>query len=77
MTATAPAGAPPIAVVAAETEAAQQALTELSRLYPCVAPERAEIVVSLGGDGFMLGRCTAFCRRGCRFTACIAAVSAF
>jgi NAD+ kinase len=54
VTAAAPAGAPPIAVVAAETEAAQQALTELSRLYPCVAPERAEIVVSLGGDGFML-----------------------
>jgi NAD+ kinase len=48
------AGAPRIAVVAAETEAAQQALTELSRLYTCVAPERAEIVVSLGGDGFML-----------------------
>ena len=47
-------GTPRIAVVAAETEAAQQALTELSRLYRCVAPERAEIVVSLGGDGFLL-----------------------
>ena len=46
--------APRIAVVAAETEAAQQALAELCRRYPCVAPEQAEIVVPLGGDGFML-----------------------
>jgi NAD+ kinase len=49
-----PGRAPRIAVVAADTEAAQQALAELSRLYPCVAPEQAEIVVPLGGDGFML-----------------------
>lgn len=55
MTASSPrAGAPRIAVVAADTEAAQQALTELNRLYPCVAPELAEVVISLGGDGFML-----------------------
>ena len=48
--------APPlrIAVVAAETEAAQAALGELCRLYPCVEPERAEVIVPLGGDGFML-----------------------
>ena len=45
---------PRIAVVAAETDAAQRALSELCSLYPCVAPERAEIIVSLGGDGFML-----------------------
>ena len=45
---------PKIAVVAAETEAAQQALGELCRLYPCVPPERADIIVPLGGDGFML-----------------------
>ena len=43
-----------IAVVAAETEAAQAALGELCRLYPCVEPERAEVIVPLGGDGFML-----------------------
>jgi len=43
-----------IAVVAAETEAAQQALGELCRRYPCVPPESAEIIVPLGGDGFML-----------------------
>ena len=48
--------APPrrIAVVAAETEAAQQALEELRRRYPCVSPEIAEVIVPLGGDGFML-----------------------
>ena len=45
---------PRIAVVAAETEAAQLALEELRDLYPCVPPERAEVIVPLGGDGFML-----------------------
>jgi len=47
--------APPrIAVVAADTEPAQEALAELRRRYRCVEPEQAEIVLSLGGDGFML-----------------------
>ncbi len=49
--------APPpskIAVVAAETEAAQLALKELSGQYSCVPPDRAEIIIPLGGDGFML-----------------------
>ena len=55
MTAPSPrAAAPRIAVVAAETEAAEQALEELNRLYPCVSPELADIVIPLGGDGFML-----------------------
>ena len=45
---------PPIAVVAAETDTAQQALEELYERYPCVPPERAEIIIPLGGDGFML-----------------------
>jgi NAD+ kinase len=44
----------PIAVVAADTEAAQQARDELCRAYPCVAPENAEVIIPLGGDGFML-----------------------
>ncbi|HTV44778.1 MAG TPA: NAD kinase [Stellaceae bacterium] len=43
-----------IAVVAADSEPAQQALGELCRRYDCVPVEAAEIVVSLGGDGFML-----------------------
>ena len=55
MTAVSPSGiAPRIAVVAAETEAAQQALRELRRRYPCGDPEDADIVIPLGGDGFML-----------------------
>ena len=45
---------PPIAVVAAETDTAQQALEELCERYPCVPPERAEIIIPFGGDGFML-----------------------
>ncbi len=49
-------GPPPlrIAVVAAETDTAQQALEALCNRYPCVPPERAEIIIPLGGDGFML-----------------------
>jgi NAD+ kinase len=43
-----------LAVVAAESEAARQALEELRGRYPCVPPEMAEIIVPLGGDGFML-----------------------
>jgi NAD+ kinase len=45
---------PRIAVVAAETEAAQLALGELCTRYPCVDPHRAEVIIPLGGDGFML-----------------------
>jgi NAD+ kinase len=54
VTVSSPPGTPRISVVAAESEVAQAALAELCRLYPCVEPERAEIVISLGGDGFML-----------------------
>ena len=53
-----------IAVVAAETEAAQAALGELWSLYPCVEPERAEVIVPLGGDGFMLETLHRFLSRG-------------
>jgi NAD+ kinase len=45
---------PRIAVVAAETEAAQRARDELCERYPCVPPDRADIIIPLGGDGFML-----------------------
>lgn len=44
----------PIAFVAAKTKEAQAARRTLSRLYPSVTPERAKILVALGGDGFML-----------------------
>jgi NAD+ kinase len=47
--------APPrFAIVAADNAAAQAAFKELDALYETVAPDDAEIVVPLGGDGFML-----------------------
>ena len=46
--------APKIAVVAADGEAAQQALAELVARYRCVDAAEAEIVIPLGGDGFLL-----------------------
>ncbi|HEV2301174.1 MAG TPA: NAD kinase [Stellaceae bacterium] len=45
---------PRLAFVAADTEPAQQALAELQRRYPHVPAEEADIIVPLGGDGFML-----------------------
>jgi len=55
---------PRIAVVAADTEAAQQAREELCKLYPCVSPERAQIIIPLGGDGFMLETLHRFLSKG-------------
>jgi NAD+ kinase len=52
-----PTGGPPlpkIAIVASEAEAAQTALTDLTHRYPTVPPEEADVIVALGGDGFML-----------------------
>jgi NAD+ kinase len=43
-----------VAFVATETEVAQAGLAELKRLYKHCPPEEAEIIVALGGDGFML-----------------------
>jgi len=43
-----------VAFVASEAEAAQQALLELRQRYGTVEPQQAEIIVPLGGDGFML-----------------------
>ncbi len=42
------------AFAAPDAEAAQQALADLQQLYGVVEPEDADIVVPLGGDGFML-----------------------
>jgi NAD+ kinase len=53
-----------IAVVAAETEAAQQAREELKSRYDCVSPEGAEVIVPLGGDGFMLETLHRFLSKG-------------
>lgn len=43
-----------IAFVHADTLSATQAATVLSRRYSHVAPEEAEVIVALGGDGFVL-----------------------
>jgi len=43
-----------IAIVAAEGPEAQKALTSLSQRYETVASKEADIIVALGGDGFML-----------------------
>lgn len=43
-----------IAFVADHTKIAQQSLANLEELYSFVHPDEAEIIVALGGDGFML-----------------------
>ena len=43
-----------IAFVASETEPAQQAARQLSALYGNAATDTADVIVALGGDGFML-----------------------
>ena len=46
--------APNIAFVASETDRAQEALVRLSAAYSSAPVERADVIVALGGDGFML-----------------------
>jgi NAD+ kinase len=43
-----------IAFVAAETRHAQEALRRLKHRYGHVSPDSADVIVALGGDGFML-----------------------
>jgi NAD+ kinase len=43
-----------IAIVAADNKAAKDALAELKKRYGNVAPAKADAIVALGGDGFML-----------------------
>lgn len=54
MTGFAAGGVPRAAFVASDAEQAQQALTELREHYGTVEAETADVVVPLGGDGFML-----------------------
>jgi NAD+ kinase len=42
------------ALVASPTEAAQDAATRLRKQHDWVSPDEADIVIALGGDGFML-----------------------
>jgi NAD+ kinase len=43
-----------IAIVAAPTPSAQAALESLAAIYPSKPPADADVIVALGGDGFML-----------------------
>ncbi len=43
-----------LALVAADSQPAVEAQARLASLYPPVAPDIADVVVALGGDGFML-----------------------
>ena len=45
---------PRVAFAASDAEAAQLALAELRQRYGTIAPQEADIIVPLGGDGFML-----------------------
>ena len=55
---------PRVAFVASEADAAQQALADLRRKYGALDPDDAEVVVPLGGDGFMLETLHRFLRKG-------------
>jgi NAD+ kinase len=43
-----------LAFVATDTPSARAARDELTRRYPSVPPDEADLIVALGGDGFML-----------------------
>lgn len=43
-----------IAIIASKTKDAQKARSELENLYPTVREDKADVVLALGGDGFML-----------------------
>ena len=43
-----------IAIVASQTEVAQTAARRLNRRHATVPPQEADVIVALGGDGFML-----------------------
>ena len=47
---------PAIAFIAADSEVARRAFRRLSKHYPQVAPDKADVIVTLGGDGNMLRR---------------------
>jgi len=49
---------------ASDAPAAQDALKELTKRYRAVRPEEADVIVALGGDGFMLETLHKHLRRG-------------
>ena len=52
-----------VAIVAADFENAQIALSELTKLYGVVDPKEADVIVALGGDGFVLQTLRRYIRR--------------
>jgi NAD+ kinase len=55
---------PSFAFVASDASEALDALTRLESRYPTVAPETADIIVALGGDGFVLETLHRYLERG-------------
>ena len=53
-----------LAIVASDAPEAQAALGRLQSRYPDAAPDDAEVIVALGGDGFMLQTMHRFLDRG-------------
>ena len=53
-----------IAVVAAQTTEAQAALADLQQRYGTATPDAADVIVALGGDGFMLRTLHRYLRHG-------------
>ncbi len=53
-----------IAVVAAQTTEAQSALADLQQRYGTATPDAADVIVALGGDGFMLRTLHRYLRYG-------------
>ena len=49
-----PTASPTFSFVASSSQEAQAALVELVHLYGTAVPEEADVIVALGGDGFML-----------------------
>ena len=58
-----------VAFVASNAPAAQEALPQLGDRYGKAGPEDADVIVALGGDGFMLETLHRHLRLGSRFTA--------
>ncbi|MBR0680540.1 NAD kinase [Roseomonas eburnea] len=56
--------APRLAILAAQNEAARVAQEALAARYGAAPPEKADVVVALGGDGFMLETLHRFLGRG-------------
>jgi NAD+ kinase len=55
---------PSIGFEASDAVAAQEAITELRQRYASADPEKADIIIALGGDGFMLETLHRHMKRG-------------